>query len=73
MDSLQPENGVLAARANLTDLTGALTQTMQEVLQAITWDEVCMANGAGDPGSAHPLLQHQVAWETHWEGCQHYE
>lgn len=31
------------------------------------------AKGAGDPCSAHPLLQHQATWETHWEVCQHCE
>lgn len=76
MDLLQPENGVMGSTTDAANLTVALTQTMQEVLQAVTWDEVCvanMSNGAGDPCSAHPLLQHQATWETHWEGCQHYE
>lgn len=76
MDLLQPENGVIGRTTDPANLTRALTQTMQEALQAVTWDEVCMAdisNKAGDPCSAHPLLQHQATWETQWGGCQHYE
>ena len=74
MGLLQPENGVIRSTTDPAHLTGALTPTMEEALQVVTWDEVCMAdmsNGAGDPCSAHPLLQYQTTWETHWEGCQH--
>lgn len=63
MDLLQPQNGVTGSMTDPANLTGALTQAMQKVFRAVTWDEVCVAersNGAGDPCSAHPLLQHQA-------------
>lgn len=74
IDLLQPEDGVIGSVADSANLTGALTQTIQEALQAVTWDEACVAdtsNRAKDPYSAHPLLQHQATWEIRQEGYQH--
>jgi len=43
-DLLQPENGVTGSTTDPANFTVALTQTMQEALQAVTWDEVCVAD-----------------------------
>lgn len=63
MDLLQIEPGVTSSMTDSTNLAGTLTKTTQEGLQAVIWDEACMASTAkeaGDSFSAHPHLQHQA-------------